>query len=52
MAGKITRQCFRSREMINDEDEDYDDTIEVVIWDKKKLITKRTRVFDLLSEDD
>jgi hypothetical protein len=43
--------------MINDDDEDYDDTIEVVIWDKKpragrKLITKRTRVFDLLSEDD
>jgi hypothetical protein len=39
--------------MIEDDDsDDYDDTIEVVIWDKKKLITKRTRVFDLLSEDD
>jgi hypothetical protein len=61
MGGTITRHCLclGSREkLVNEEEEDDDsDTYNVVIWDKKpragwKLITKRTRVFDLLSEDD
>jgi hypothetical protein len=51
MGGKITRQCFRGQDTRENRIAD-DETVEVVIWDKQKLITKRTRLFDLLSEDD